>query len=104
MNTLFKIFTATAFIVCVSFNASAATENQSNALISIVKHSVNKTVTQANESIELGLQKSILTNIHNISIGNEDTPVGKVKIIDLVSNTQIELKEESKTDKSKKAE
>lgn len=104
MNILSKISIATAFIACISFNTSAANDSQSNALLSIVKNSVHQAVTQANESIDLGLQKSILTNVHNLSTGNEEAPIGQVKIIDLASTAQSDHKEVSEKNDSTKAD
>lgn len=104
MKTLSKISIATALIACVSFNVSAANENKSNVLLNIITNSVHQTVQNANESIDLGLQKSILTNVHNLSVGNEEAPIGQVKIIDLASNTKMIEKEVSEKDDSTKAE
>lgn len=97
MKSFTKISTAILMSACALTTAVASESESNSSLNLLVSEVVKSTVMQASNSIDLNIQKSVLTNIHNLSVGNDDAPKGHVKIIDLAS---VKVSEESKSEKA----
>ena len=96
MKTLTIISTAIIVSACALSTAYAAETESKVSLDSLVSQTVKSNLADASNSINIDLQKAVLTNSHNLFISN-DAPKGKVKIIDLAS---VESNVNTKSDKA----
>lgn len=98
-----KLSQKLAAVVFVSACAlSTSVTAHESALEQIVSNIVNTAVTNANNEIEIQLEKTLLTASNSISVNNESVPANRIKITDLVAtkNTQETEQQDNQTDKA----